>query len=102
MPEVPLLELKNLTIVRAGGTDQEALVQDLSLRLERGQSLGLVGESGSGKSLTALAALRLLPESQLCVQSGHVLFHGQDLGTLSGAAMNRLRGSRMSIIFQDA
>jgi oligopeptide/dipeptide ABC transporter ATP-binding protein len=103
MPEVPLLELENLHISRRRpqGAD-EMLVQNLSLRLERGQSLGLVGESGSGKSLTALAVMNLLPEPELSIPSGTVRFQGQDLRTLSPRAMNELRGSRMAIIVQDA
>jgi oligopeptide/dipeptide ABC transporter ATP-binding protein len=102
MPEVPLLELENLEIVRARAGTQEPLVQNLSLRLERGQSLGLVGESGSGKSLTALAIMNLLPEPELSLRSGQLRFKGQDLRSLSTHAMNDLRGSRISIIFQDA
>ncbi|WP_141734646.1 ABC transporter ATP-binding protein [Oligoflexus tunisiensis] len=103
MPEVPLLELENLHIIRRRPRGaEETLVPNLSLRLERGQSLGLVGESGSGKSLTALAAMNLLPEPELRIQSGAVRFQGQDLRTLSPRAMNELRGSRMAIIVQDA
>lgn len=102
MAEVPLLELENLEIVRARAGTQRPLVQNLSLRLERGQSLGLVGESGSGKSLTALAIMNLLPEPELSLRSGQLRFKGQDLRSLPAQAMNDLRGSRMSIIFQDA
>lgn len=102
MPEVPLLELENLHIVRSVRGAWEPLVQNLSLRLERGQSLGLVGESGSGKSLTALAAMQLLPEPEVTVQSGAIRFQGQDLQRLSRRAMNDMRGSRMAVIFQDA
>ncbi len=102
MPEVPLLELENIVIQRNQGGTAEPLVQNLSLRLERGQSLGLVGESGSGKSLTALAIMNLLPEPELGLGQGQVRFQGQDLRTLSPRAMNDLRGSRLAIIFQDA
>lgn len=102
MPEVPLLELKNLKIARTRGGSMEPLVQNLSLRLDRGQSLGLVGESGSGKSLTALAVMNLLPEPELRVAEGEVRFQGQSLQTLDARTMNSLRGSRLAIIVQDA
>jgi oligopeptide/dipeptide ABC transporter ATP-binding protein len=102
MPEVPLLELKNLKIARSQGGSMEPLVQRLSLRLDRGQSLGLVGESGSGKSLTALAVMNLLPELELRVWDGEIRFQGQNLLTLDTRTMNSLRGSRLAIIVQDA
>lgn len=102
MPDVPLLELKNLKIAQLRGGSVEPLVHDLSLRLNRGQSLGLVGESGSGKSLTALAVMNLLPEPELRVVDGELRFQGQNLHTLDARSMNALRGSRMAIIVQDA
>jgi oligopeptide/dipeptide ABC transporter ATP-binding protein len=102
MPEVPLLELENLEIIRQREGQQQSLVRNLSLRLERGQSLGLVGESGSGKSLTALAIMNLLPEPELRLGQGRILFEREDLRRLPAHAMNDLRGSRLAIIFQDA
>ncbi|HYX33272.1 MAG TPA: ABC transporter ATP-binding protein [Oligoflexus sp.] len=102
MPDVPLLELNHLHIARSRPGGFEPLVQNLTLRLERGQSLGLVGESGSGKSLTALAAMNLLPEPDVVLRSGDVRFQGQDLKALRPRAMNDLRGSRMAVIVQDA
>ena len=69
-------------------------VDGVSLRVRSGETVGLVGESGSGKTTLALAALRLEP-----IQ-GRVVFMGQDLATLSGGAMRRMR-ARMQIVFQD-
>jgi oligopeptide/dipeptide ABC transporter ATP-binding protein len=102
MPELPLLELENLEIVRTREGRKQSLVSNLSLRLECGQSLGLVGESGSGKSLSALAIMNLLPEPELQLGKGRILFQGEDIRRLPRHAMNDLRGSRLSIIFQDA
>ncbi|HET9240898.1 MAG TPA: ABC transporter ATP-binding protein [Oligoflexus sp.] len=102
MPDVPLLELKNLRIARSRGGSVEPLVRNLSLSLDRGQSLGLVGESGSGKSLTALAVMNLLPEPEVSIAEGEVRFQGQNLQTLDARSMNELRGSRLAIIVQDA
>lgn len=100
--KVPLLELKNLKIARSRSGSLEPLVHDLSLSLDRGQSLGLVGESGSGKSLTALSVMNLLPEPELRIVAGAVHFQGQNLQTLDARSMNSLRGSRLAIIVQDA
>jgi len=102
MSEVPLLQLEHLHIVKTGAKEQDYLVHDLSLCLDHGQSLGLVGESGSGKSLTAWALLQLLPSPQLRIQSGRILFRGQDLCTFDEKQRNQLRGSRIAMIVQDA
>jgi peptide/nickel transport system ATP-binding protein len=102
MSEVPLLQLEHLHIVKTSAKGQDYLVHDLSLCLDQGQSLGLVGESGSGKSLTAWALLQLLPSPQLRIQSGRILFRGQDLCACDEKQRNQLRGSRIAMIVQDA
>jgi len=99
-----LLELRNLN-VRFPATPVPLLaVSDLSLGVRRGEVLGLVGESGSGKSVTSLAIMRLLPtQAQV---SGEARFWangdtGQNLLTLAPEEMRQLRGSRISMIFQE-
>jgi oligopeptide/dipeptide ABC transporter ATP-binding protein len=72
----------------------------VSLSLKRGEILGVVGESGSGKSVTALSILRLVPHPGRIVQ-GRVLLQGRDLLSLSLRDMRRLRGDRISMIFQE-
>ena len=91
----PLLTAEHLTI-RFGA---HTAVDDISFVLRPGETLGLVGESGSGKSATSLALLRLLPPSAQLTGSLH--FDGRDLSTLSEAAMRRLRGREISMIFQE-
>ncbi|ACB97022.1 ABC transporter ATP-binding protein [Beijerinckia indica] len=91
----PLLAFRDLSISYGG----QAIVRDLTLSLHPGETAALVGESGSGKSQTALAALRLLPEPAKV--SGQILFEGQDLLSLSELALNRLRGRRIALIFQE-
>ena len=76
-----------------------AAVRDLSLSIPESGALGLVGESGSGKSATALAILRLLPPQAKI--SGHVRFSDEDLLSLPEEEMRRIRGSRISMIFQE-
>jgi oligopeptide/dipeptide ABC transporter ATP-binding protein len=75
-------------------------VDDVSLTLEAGQTLGIVGESGSGKTTLALSILRLLPPAARIV-SGELLFEGEDLLKKSDREMRKIRGKRIAMILQD-
>jgi oligopeptide/dipeptide ABC transporter ATP-binding protein len=92
-----LLELEGVDV--SIGSAQ--LLDGVSLRLERGQTLGLVGESGSGKSLTAMAAMGLLPLIGGRVSAGRVRFDGQDLASLTEAQRRGLRGRRIGFVTQN-
>jgi oligopeptide/dipeptide ABC transporter ATP-binding protein len=100
-----LLELRDLRIEFPGTPRPLAAVGNASFGLAHGEVLGLVGESGSGKSVTSLAIMRLLPPQALV--RGEILFQEsgssvrQDLLQLDHEAMRRLRGSRLSMIFQE-
>ncbi len=98
----PLLELKNLSThyVSAQGTRVVRAVDEVSLRLNAGETLGIVGESGSGKSTLALTILRILPMAAQIV-SGQMLFEGEDLLLKSDEEMRRVRGKRIAMILQD-
>jgi oligopeptide/dipeptide ABC transporter ATP-binding protein len=76
-------------------------VDGVSFTVEQGDTLGIVGESGCGKSVTALSILRLVRQPPGKVESGRVLFEGRDLLALSPAEMRKVRGNRISMIFQD-
>src|ERR671923_691790 len=76
-------------------------VNGVDLDLAEGETLGLVGESGSGKSVTSLAIIGLLPRPGGRVERGQVLFEGTDLTKLSEAALRRLRGKEIAMVFQD-
>jgi peptide/nickel transport system ATP-binding protein len=76
-------------------------VDGVSFELKRGETLGIVGESGCGKSVTALSILRLIPTETGRIASGSIRFEGEELTVLSEEAMKRLRGHRISMIFQE-
>lgn len=75
-------------------------VDDVNLKIRRGEILGLVGESGCGKSTLGRALLRL-PPSPGVIAGGHIFFDGHDLMDLSDQAMREMRGARISMVFQD-
>jgi oligopeptide/dipeptide ABC transporter ATP-binding protein len=97
-----LLELENLSThyVSARGTRVVRAVEEVSLRVEAGETLGIVGESGSGKTTLALTILRLLPPAAR-ITSGKLLFEGEDLLKKSEREMRRVRGKRIAMILQD-
>jgi len=95
-----VLQVENLNVVLASDQGLHRAVQALHLSIERGETFALVGESGCGKSMTALALLRLLPESG-GITAGRLLLDGHDLNTLSERDMRRIRGGRVGIIFQE-
>ncbi|MBL9033741.1 MAG: ABC transporter ATP-binding protein [Rhodospirillaceae bacterium] len=92
-----LLAVRDLAI--AAG--RHLLVEDIDLDLSEGEVLGLVGESGSGKTITCRALMRLLPEGQLRITRGSVALNGRDLVPLSEAAMRKVRGVEVGMIFQN-
>src|SRR6478736_3796449 len=102
MSSRPLLELQNLSThyVSAQGTRVVRAVDEVNLRINAGETLGIVGESGSGKSTLALTILRILPPAARIV-SGKMLFEGEDLLLKSDEEMRRVRGKRIAMILQD-
>ncbi|MEO1680763.1 MAG: ABC transporter ATP-binding protein [Pseudomonadota bacterium] len=98
--DAPILEIRNLSIALPRGGDRTHAVQDVSLKLHRGEILCVVGESGSGKSVMTSAIMNDVP-GLLKVTSGEVLFDGMDMLTLPQSALNKIRGARISMIYQE-
>jgi oligopeptide/dipeptide ABC transporter ATP-binding protein len=98
----PLLEIEHLSTeyVSARGSRVVRAVDDVSITLDAGETLGIVGESGSGKSTLALTILRLLPPAAR-IAGGRLLFEGEDLLQKSEAEMRAIRGKRIAMILQD-
>ncbi len=95
-----VLEVKNLKIsFRTSGGTLKA-VRDISFDLERGRTMAIVGESGSGKSVTSKAILGILAGNSI-VEGGEILYDGKDLLKISEEEMCKIRGDRISMIFQD-
>ncbi len=102
MSSKPLLSLENLSAhyVSQQGTRVVRAVDDVTLSLDAGKTLGIVGESGSGKSTLALTIMRLLPPAARIV-SGRMMFEGENLLDKSDAEMRHVRGKRIAMILQD-
>ena len=99
MPE-PLLEVKDLTVHFPTEDGLVKAVDGVSFSLQPGETLGVVGESGSGKSVTFLTVMGLITSGQAIIE-GEVIFQGQDLLKLPKDEMRNIRGSKISMIFQD-
>ncbi len=95
-----LLEIENLVTEFATRRGRLRAVDGVSFGLDAGEALGIVGESGSGKSAIAQSIMRLI-EPPGRIAEGHIRFQGEDLLTLSPAAMRAVRGARIGMIFQD-
>ena len=96
-----LIEVKDLTVhyVLHSGTSEA--VNHISLAMKKGETLGLVGETGAGKTTVALSIMGLLPVPPAQVKSGEIIFEGQDILKLSEKEKKKIRGNKISMIFQD-
>src|SRR4051794_24784254 len=99
--DVAVLEVRHLrTEFRVAG-QWRAAVDGVSLHLAAGETLALVGESGCGKSMTALSIMGLVPQPAGRIAGGQILLDGADLVPLPEARLEKLRGDRMAMIFQE-
>ncbi|MFV1852005.1 MAG: ABC transporter ATP-binding protein [Thalassospira sp.] len=93
----PLLEVKDLSVSFAG----VPAVKNVSFSMARGETMAVVGESGSGKSVTALSILQLLPYPRATHPTGSITFDGESLVGADERTLRKIRGNRISMIFQE-
>ena len=96
-----VLEIDGLSVSLPASGEREFAIEDISLRIDRGEIVCVVGESGSGKSVTAFAVMGLLDRRALNPVAGSVRLDGEDLLQLDDRHMRQLRGERMAMIFQE-
>ena len=95
-----ILEVKNLKISFRTNNGTVKAVRNISFKLEKGETLAIVGESGSGKSVTSKAIMGILAGNSI-VENGEILYDGRDLLKISEEEMCKIRGDKISMIFQD-
>ena len=96
-----LLEVKNLSVDYETDEATFYAVNDISFKLNEGETVGIVGETGAGKTTTALAIMRMLPARTGRITGGEILFKGEDLLKKPENEMRLVRGALISMIFQD-
>ncbi len=96
-----LLSVKDLTIRYVTDDGTVAAVSNMSFNIGKGKTLGLVGETGAGKTTTALGIMRLIPDPPGEIVSGEIFYDGEDILKISENQMKKVRGSKISMIFQD-
>ena len=94
------LEVKDLKISFKTSAGKVQAVREISFDLYKGETLAIVGESGSGKSVTSKAIMGILAGNSI-VENGEILYDGQDLLKISEEDFHKLRGNKISMIFQD-
>ncbi|MGD9300157.1 MAG: ABC transporter ATP-binding protein [Desulfobacterales bacterium] len=96
-----ILEVKHLVTAFDTESGRIRAVDDVSFQIKKQQTLGIVGESGCGKSVTALSIMRLLPKPVGIIESGQIVFNGSDLIRIPADEMHKIRGRRISMVFQE-
>lgn len=94
-----LLDVRNLKIIFKTSTENLLAIDDVSFRVDKGETVGIVGETGSGKTVTSLSIMRLLPSNARI--SGEIFFNGKNLLKISEEEMDEIRGKKISMIFQE-
>ena len=96
-----LLEIRDLSVEYHTDDDVVYAVNNISLAVKKGETIGLVGETGAGKTTIAKSILRILPYPQAKLVSGEILLDGENLLNLTEKEMRKIRGNRVAMIFQD-
>jgi oligopeptide transport system ATP-binding protein len=101
MHEGNILQVKYLRISFSTYAGEVEAVRGISFDLRRGETLAIVGESGSGKTVTAKSLMRLLPKANTLIKGGEAIFEGENLLKLSEQQLQKIRGSKIAMVFQD-
>lgn len=101
MDKQSILEINDLKVSFYTGKKFVPAIHGISFSLKEGEILGIVGESGSGKSVTSLATMGLIPCPPGKIENGEILFEGRDLTKLSERDWRKVRGNKISMIFQE-
>ncbi|WP_425449334.1 ABC transporter ATP-binding protein, partial [Dethiothermospora halolimnae] len=96
-----LLDVKNLSVSFDTYAGEVQAVRGTNFHVNKGEALGIVGESGCGKSVTVKSLLKLIPMPPGRIKSGSAMFNGKDLVKMSDKKLESIRGSEISMIFQD-
>ena len=99
--QTPFLEIRDLVVEYNSDNQIVQAVNGVSLSLHRGRTLGLVGETGAGKTTIAKSILRILPDISGRIAGGEIYLNGEDVLGLSEVEMRKIRGNKVSMIFQD-
>ncbi len=97
----PLLDIHKLSVSFGSGASEARAVKNISLTVDRGETVALVGESGSGKSVTALSVIQLLPYPLAQHPTGSILYRGDELIGAGPSLLRAVRGNEISMIFQE-
>ena len=96
-----ILKVEDLSIIYKTDLETVYAVNGISFFLKQGETMGLVGETGAGKTTTAMGIMGLLPKRTARITSGQILFENRNVCTLKEREMERIRGQKISMIFQD-
>lgn len=101
MEKEPILQIKDLKVSFQSGKRFIPAVDGINFELKDGEILGIVGESGSGKSVTSLTTMGLIPSPPGKIENGEIIFEGKDLTNISEKEWRKIRGNKISMIFQE-
>ena len=96
-----ILEIKNLKVWYRTYGGHVKVLDGISLHVNKGEKVGLVGEAGCGKTTTMKAVLRILPDGRAMIKDGEILFHGSDILKMKEKALQNVRRTGISMIFQE-
>jgi peptide/nickel transport system ATP-binding protein len=95
------LSIRNLVVEYTSEKRVIHAVNGVSFNMRRGKTLGLVGETGAGKTTIAKSVLRILPDPPAKIRNGEILFEGKDIIKMEEAELRKIRGAKISMVFQD-